>query len=145
MAFLAYLGSGVLDLELANEEIDEKILTGEYRLFQYASFYWPALVPPITGQEDSRDLERLLDRAVERGRNHDYEDDTENIDSRFKNEYLRGKLPDVYDVLCATFKFHLDNRRWEWKWDNSKLFFRPLERQQTDLRSPVCRATLRFN
>src|SRR6266480_6596271 len=122
MSFLAYLSSDVLDSEQDGEEIDEKILTGQYRLFQYASFYWPALLPPIESSGASRELEKLLDRAVENGRNYDFESDTGNSESLYKNEYLQRKLPQVYDMLCATFRFHLDDKRWEWNWGNSRRF-----------------------
>ena len=122
MSFLAYLSSGVLESEPDDEEIDRKLLAGQYRLFQYASFYWPALLPPIESSRDSRDLEKLLDRTVEKGRNYDFESDIDSSESLYKNEYLQRKLPQVYDVLCATLRFHLDDKRWEWNWANSTHF-----------------------
>ncbi|RAH64741.1 NACHT domain protein [Aspergillus aculeatinus CBS 121060] len=41
---LAYLMSGIVDLEVEEEVIQEQILRGRFRLFDYANFYWPVLL-----------------------------------------------------------------------------------------------------
>ncbi|KAK9780358.1 hypothetical protein SCAR479_02995 [Seiridium cardinale] len=119
MALLAYLSTDILEPEIDDDEMDEKLLTGQYRLFQYASSYWPSLLRPIIDLAGSPRLENLLVRAVDRGRNDEFEHETGNPEAVYRNDYLHNKSPELYDTLNAAYRFRVNGKRWEWQWANS--------------------------
>ncbi|KAK6073797.1 NACHT domain protein [Seiridium cupressi] len=111
--------SDILEPEIDDDEMDEKLLTGQYRLFQYASSYWPSLLRPVIDLAGSPRLENLLVRAVDRGRNDEFENETGNPETVYGNDYLRNKSPELYDTLNAAYGFRVNGKRWEWQWANS--------------------------
>ncbi|KAI1122503.1 hypothetical protein F5Y10DRAFT_72272 [Nemania abortiva] len=113
---LAYLGSGVLDMDLDDEEIADNIVRGKYRLFEYAVFHWPTLIHQLHGKR--RIHEDLLKRLVERGTNFEF-GNYETPTRHYRDEQVRKNMPQVYDMVCHTFQLHLDDRRWDWNWRNS--------------------------
>ena len=127
MSCLAYLSSGVTDTKLDDEDIDKKIHNGHYRLLQYATICWPMFIPPIDRAGNSSELTPLLEGVIAHGRKLDFDDETDDADSpedtepHYQNAQLQADAPDVYDMLRATFRFRLDEKRWEWNWTNSRL------------------------
>lgn len=118
---LAYLGSGVLDQELEDEDVQENILNGYYTLFEYANFFWPVLFNKTAlGKKYSSRLGTLLDRIIQGGKNYNSQDGEQSSKPLFKNHHLESSMPDVYHVLCETFRFRLMDERWEWNRSNSK-------------------------
>ncbi|KAK6074241.1 NACHT domain protein [Seiridium cupressi] len=111
--------SDILEPEIDDDEMDEKLLTGQYRLFQYASSYWPSLLRPVIDLAGSPRLENLLVRAVDRGRNDEFENETGNPETVYRNDYLRSESPELYDTLNAAYGFRVNGKRWEWQWANS--------------------------
>ncbi len=119
MTLLAYLGSGVLDVELDDEEITDNIVGGKYRLLEYAVFYWPKLIYEMDSER--RDYGKLLERLIEKGANFEFES-PETAKRLYRNEHLRKTIPDAYDMVCKTFQMRSDDRRWDWEWHNSTFF-----------------------
>jgi len=118
LTLLAYLGSGALDMELDDEELTNNILSGKYRLLEYAVINWPNLIPQINPK--SSGYVKLLERMIDKGRNFEFEG--HQTTRHYRNEHLRNSRPDAYDMVCRTFQLHLDNDRGEWNWENSTFF-----------------------
>lgn len=119
MTLLAYLGSGVLEMELDDEEITDNIVSGKYRLLEYAVFHWPKLIHQMNSNR--RDYGKLLERLIGKGANFEFESHG-TAKRHYRNEHLRKAIPDAYDMVCKTFQLHLDDRRWDWNWHNSTFF-----------------------
>ncbi|KAL1897946.1 hypothetical protein Sste5346_003798 [Sporothrix stenoceras] len=76
---VAYLASGVLQLDLSDEQIDKNLLAGRYRLFGYARSYWPPLLKSMELGEHTKLVLDLLKILVEKGRNNAFDDDSLDI------------------------------------------------------------------
>ncbi|KAL6355681.1 hypothetical protein LRP88_11285 [Fusarium phalaenopsidis] len=121
LALVAYLGSSIMDVDLDDEDIQENILAGKYRLFEYAALFWPTLVYETNDREQhSTHLRELLDRLMQRGRNYRFKGTTERPKPLIKNSYLQRKCPEALAMVCETLQFHLDDRRYDWNWSNSE-------------------------
>ncbi|KAH8887852.1 hypothetical protein GQ53DRAFT_872606 [Thozetella sp. PMI_491] len=123
MSLLAYLSAAVLEPDLDDEEVIENILTGKYRLFEYASFYWSVLVRTIQDNQDSsRQLGMLLERVIENGRNDNFDDrfegDSNTVELVYKNNFLHNEILAAYDMTCAVLKFRSNEKRWNWNLGN---------------------------
>ncbi|KAI5458907.1 hypothetical protein BGZ63DRAFT_389893 [Mariannaea sp. PMI_226] len=135
--FLAYLSLTIMDIDLDDEDINGNILTGKYRLFNYVSSFWPTLFHRASeSRSGSDDLKTLLERVLQRGRNHHFKSDTENSETFDENIYRRNTSPETLTMICKTFQFHLNDKRWDWNWDNSNSWinFDPLNTSQLLLR-----------
>ena len=104
-------------MDLGDEEIADNIVRGKYRLFEYAVFHWPTLIHRLDGKRRSH--EDLLKRLVERGTNFEFGNDETPI-RHYRDEQVRKNMPQAYDMVCHTFQLHVDDRRWDWNWRNSK-------------------------
>lgn len=112
-----------MDVDLDDEDIQENILTGKYRLFEYAALFWPKLVYETNDREQRpAHLRELLDRLMQRGRNYRFKGTTERPKPLIKNSYLQRKCPEALAMVCEALQFHLDDRRYDWNWSNSKYF-----------------------
>ncbi|KAL2672527.1 hypothetical protein Neosp_013239 [[Neocosmospora] mangrovei] len=121
LTLVAYLGSSIMDVDLDDEDIQENILTGKYRLFEYAAMFWPKLVYETNNQEQRpAHLRELLDRLMQRGRNYRFKGATELPKHVIKNSYLHRKCPEALAMVCEALQFHLDDRRYDWNWSNSE-------------------------
>ncbi|KAH7253331.1 hypothetical protein B0J15DRAFT_447743 [Fusarium solani] len=121
LTFLAYLGSSIMDVDLDDEDIQENILAGKYRLFHYATFFWCTLIYRTNGQ-DRRSSQRreLLDQLIQRGRNYRFKTAAEHSKPLFNNSYLQKKSPEAFAMVCEALQFHLDDKRFDWNWSNSE-------------------------
>ncbi|KAH7150359.1 hypothetical protein B0J13DRAFT_549979 [Dactylonectria estremocensis] len=121
LTLLAYLGSSLMDVELDDEDIQENILAGKYRLFEYASFFWPTLFHQTNNQERrSEHVVKLLDGLMQRGRNYRFKSATDHSEPLYKNPHLQKTSPEAFAMVCETFQFHLDDKRFDWNWSNSE-------------------------
>ncbi|KAF7555032.1 hypothetical protein G7Z17_g2472 [Cylindrodendrum hubeiense] len=158
MSFVAYLGSNVMDVDLDDEDIHENILAGKYRLLEYASFFWPKLIQQTNdGDEVSHRLRNLLDGVIQQGRNYGFKRTTDLPEPLYKNIPLQLKSPEVLTMVCETFQFHLDDKRWDWNWSNSdswvnldplttsQMLVRIQEQHKTLVLDPAHVASLRFH
>lgn len=118
---LTYLGSVVFDTELEDQEVEEDILKGTYRLFEYANFFWARLFNETSsGKENSNRLGALLEKIIQVGTNYSFQGGQQGPIPPMKNQDLKILMPDVFYVLHETFRFQLMDERWEWNQDNSK-------------------------
>jgi hypothetical protein len=123
LTLLAYLGSSIMDVDLDDEDIQENMLAGKYRLFEYATFFWPTLIHQTNDEErHSGHLGTLLDRLMQGGRNYRFKSAKEHSKLPFKNSYLQNTSPEAFTMVRDTFQFHLDDKRFDWNWSNSKIF-----------------------
>ncbi|KAH7148334.1 hypothetical protein EDB81DRAFT_792040 [Dactylonectria macrodidyma] len=121
LTFLAYLSSSIMDVDLDDEDIQENILAGKYRLFEYATFFWPTLIHQTNDEERrSGHLGKLLDRLMQRGGNYRFKSATEHSKPLFKNSFLQNTSPEAFAMVCETFQFRLDDKRFDWNWSNSE-------------------------
>jgi hypothetical protein len=111
-----------MDVDLDDEDIQENILAGKYRLFHYATFFWCTLIYKTNGQ-DRRSSQRreLLDQLIQRGRNYRFKTAAEHSKPLFNNSYLQKKSPEAFAMVCEALQFHLDDKRFDWNWSNSKI------------------------
>ncbi|KAF4452091.1 NACHT domain protein [Fusarium austroafricanum] len=116
---ISYLNLTLMDTDLEDEEIRGKILIGKYRLFEYASFYWPTLVQRALKHEYSYSLAELLNFMLQQGKNYSYVNLAQESGPPFKIPRLQKDLPNVFDMLCETFRFYTDDKRLDWNWGNS--------------------------
>ncbi|RSL44831.1 hypothetical protein CEP53_011049 [Fusarium sp. AF-6] len=120
LTFLSYLGSSIMDVDLDGEDIQENILAGKYRLFEYAASFWSTLIYETNDQERRSGHRReLLDRLTQRGRNYRFKGVTEHPEPLLKNSYLQRKSPEALAMVCEALQFRLDDRRHDWNWSNS--------------------------
>lgn len=121
MTILAYLGSIVMDVDLDDEDIERNILGGRYRLLEYATFFWPTLIYRINDEERRFvHVAKLLDRLVQEGRNYRFKGTVEDSKPSFENSYLQKEFPEAFAMVCEVFELHLDDKRFDWNWSNSK-------------------------
>ena len=126
---LSYLSSEILSTDLEDEEIQEYILTGQYRLFDYAMFYWPALILSLAGRRNVvKDLKPLLKQLAQsrrqkkklgkdRDSKHNSHDSPQPL-ARFK--YFQKDAPEFYDMISEAIEFHSHPKRWDWNCSNSR-------------------------
>ncbi|KAM5360852.1 hypothetical protein ACJZ2D_013481 [Fusarium nematophilum] len=160
LTLLTYLGSSVMDVDVDDEDMQRNILAGKYRLFEYACFFWPTLIHQINGEEQRSEhhIGKLLDELMQRGRNYRFKSAaTAHSESLYKNPHLQKRSPEAFKMVCETFQFHLDDKRFDWNWSNSETWVnldplttsQMLVRIQEQLehealaRDPVCLASLR--
>jgi hypothetical protein len=53
-------------------------------------------------------------------KNYEFDGDIDSLDNPFKNDDLQRRSPEGYEMLCAVFKFHLDERSADWNLGNGK-------------------------
>jgi hypothetical protein len=118
---VAYLASGVLQLDLSDEQIDKNLLAGCYRLFGYARSYWPPLLKSMELGEHTKLVLDLLKILVKKGRNDAFDNDSLDIAEQphDNNRYLQENYEKVQNALHDTFRFLTNGDRWEWWWRNS--------------------------
>lgn len=118
---VAYLASGVLQLDLSDEQIDMNLLAGHYRLFEYARSYWPPLLKSMKLGKQTKLLLDLLKILVKKGRNDAFDNDSSDIAEQphDNNRYLRKHYEEVQIALHDTFRLLTNDDRWSWGWKNS--------------------------
>lgn len=117
---MAYLGAAVLDLELDDQDVEDNILRGNYRLFEYANFFWPRCVAEMNPTaEESDSLGQLFDRIIQGGRNDEFRTHIEGPVPDYKNQRLESAMPEVYHLVCESLQFRVMDKRWDWNRDNS--------------------------
>ncbi len=118
---VAYIASGVLQLDLSDEQIDMNLLAGRYRLFEYARSYWPPLLKSMELGKHTKLVLKLLKILVKEGRNDAFDNDLLDIAEQphDNNRYLRKKYEKVQNALHDTFRFLTNDDRWDWQWKNS--------------------------
>ncbi len=109
----------MVNSELDEGEIRERIVQGRYRLFEYAVFYWPRLLIQVNNR--GSDYGELLKKMIDTGENG-YFTNREPPKRLYQNDQLRRTSPAAYDMVRRTIEFHFDDRRWDWNWDNSRCY-----------------------
>ncbi|OJJ99037.1 hypothetical protein ASPACDRAFT_79712 [Aspergillus aculeatus ATCC 16872] len=164
---LAYLMSGIVDLELQEEEIQEQIRRGRFRLFEYANFYWPVLLSSTLPSDwDDADVKvndplvGRLEKVLQRLENQ------ENINNRIWG-HVQGafSLANTDDVAYQRARniageakaFHSCEKRWDWNrkngmsWVNedplvtSQMWLRLREQHEALLAMSDCRQDMERN
>lgn len=126
------------DEEYDDKQIDSKILAGDYRLLQYAAMQWPAAVHPLLHPPEAQNgnkrqdvppqrIRKFLARLAKKALNDGFEEaegdevvvaEKDDKSHLFHSEYLARKEPQAHNMLCATYRFHVNDRRWFWSWAN---------------------------
>ena len=132
---MAYLTSGIVDLDGDEGDIQEQIRHGRFRLFDYASFYWPVLLHDIisvkrekTDIQRDKLLGRLLERVSRKLQNFDFvtKEPLQGLKVDQKWSRVNDEDLDSNAILCGAKTFHSDERRWGWNLKNSKPDQHPL-------------------
>lgn len=119
---LSYLCSRALDPELSDSDLEMNLISGRYRLLGYFAFHWPAMTLPYARETDYiiPEFSELLTRLALDARNYEFEGDTDSPENSFQNEDLQRISSEGYEMLCAGFQFHLNERSADWNLGNSK-------------------------
>jgi hypothetical protein len=119
---LSYLCSTALDPELSDAELEMNLISGRYRLLGYFASHWPALTHYYTreARQISPRFSDLLTRVAIDARNDEFEDGIDSPENSFQNEDLQRISPEGHEMLCAVFRFHLDEKSADWNLSNSK-------------------------
>jgi hypothetical protein len=122
---LSYLCSRALDPELSNSDLEINLVSGRYRLLGYFAFNFPAIALPCVRETYwfRPKFSDLLTRVALDARNYEFESEIKFPESSFQNEDLQRISPEGYEMLCAVFQFHLDERSSDWNLSNSKQAF----------------------
>ena len=126
---MAYLMSGIVDLDLDEGDIQEQIRHGRFRLFDYASFYWPVLLYDLisvkrerTNNQRDESLARLLKRVAMTLQNFDYitKEPREGHEVNRMWSFLNNGDLESNGVIRGAKEFHSNEKRWDWNINNSK-------------------------
>jgi hypothetical protein len=119
---LSYLCSRALDPELSNADLEMNLISGRYRLLGYFALHWPALTLPCARNTCwiHPRFSDLLTRVALDAMNYEFESDIDSPENSFQNGDLQRISPEGYKMLCAVFRFHLDDRSADWNLSNSK-------------------------
>lgn len=111
----------LLEEKLNAEGIQKSILAGKYRLFQYMRFFWPVLIHQI-GNDGATvsHIRHVLEKITEQGGNDAFDFTEEISHVIMKSLQLRPLTAQAHDMVCATSKFYLNEKRWDWNLGNGK-------------------------
>ncbi|KAH8668654.1 hypothetical protein BX600DRAFT_538673 [Xylariales sp. PMI_506] len=117
---LAYLCSGVFDTELSDDEIQDHVLSGQYRLHGFVAQNWISLVKPYINQpgtmREHSHLVELLTRLALELNNYQYRAVTDYTKSAFKA--IEEEWPEICHVLHGTVQFLCDETKFTWNYKN---------------------------
>ncbi|GLA01286.1 hypothetical protein AnigIFM60653_011535 [Aspergillus niger] len=162
-SLMAYLMSGIVDLDLDEGDIQEQIRHGRFRLFDYASFYWPVLLYDLisvkrerTNNQRDESLARLLKRVAMTLQNFDYirKEPREGHEVNRMWSFLDNGDLESNGVIRGAKEFHSNEKRWDWNINNSEswinkdplitsqMLIRLREQHEILLSMPDCRPDL---
>ncbi|GKZ31234.1 hypothetical protein AbraIFM66950_011525 [Aspergillus brasiliensis] len=162
-SLMAYLTSGIVDLDLDEGDIQEQTRHGRFRLFDYASFYWPVLLHDIisvrretTDSRRNKLLGRLLKRVSRKLQNSDFitTEPPQGLTVGQKGSRVNDEDLDSNAIICGAKQFHSNERRWGWNMKNneswinqdplitSQMLIRLREQHEILLSMPDCRPDL---
>ncbi|KAI1120284.1 hypothetical protein F5Y10DRAFT_258736 [Nemania abortiva] len=122
IANLNYLCSGIRDLDSADSDshIRRSILAGDYRLLDYAAWYWADLTLIAAQNADPCSIiTGLISRAASEVENYDFKPDEESFKPKIEDNALK-RLPDQgRDMLIAACRFRRDERQFDWTTTNA--------------------------
>jgi hypothetical protein len=106
---LTYLCSELFDLEIPDEDITEHILSGAYRLHDFAAFQWTKILKRVAkmlrGPDTTEELIKSLERFVTTRYNMDYDDQSEEHLRPNDLQIFNDMDPDLHRRLCAVAGF----------------------------------------
>lgn len=128
---LAYLSSGVLNDCQDNRQdstgMDEKIISGYYRLFHYAALQWPSVLLPIYRHRHvPKRIRKLLLRLASVGNNAHFEAAEIEVHHRtshaavdsvcrplFHKKHFKDEPRADFKTLCSSYLFQNDDSQWD--------------------------------
>ena len=118
---MAYLCSGIFDEDISDEQIQDSILSGKYRLLWFTMSQWIVLSRHCIETSnnliaDPQVLE-LLTRVALELRNYHFQGQISLKDSHFQS--LESEWPEIYQMICGVLEFQRDDRHTDWNVTNS--------------------------
>lgn len=121
---MAYLCSGIHDGDLSDKQVARNILDGKYRLHEFATRQWVALVDQCVAESKALlkypDLLILLRRLSLELRNYEYRapDDSRDVAKKAAFVILESTEPELVQIIHRILKFRQDDRQTDWSYEN---------------------------
>jgi hypothetical protein len=119
MTSLTYLSLDLFELDIPDDEMEENVLSGAYRLHGFATSQWVGLVTQYAmlyeKQTPPDELVKQLDSVITERKNFEFEGQFEDNSNLTDLDLFKKRWPEMHAYLCSALKFQRQRDRADWR------------------------------
>lgn len=124
---LTYLSLDLFELDIPDEEMEENVLSGAYRLHGFATSQWVGLVTQYAMLSEKQilpdELVKQLDSVITERKNFEFEGQIKDNSKPRDLDIFERKWPKMRAYLCNALKFQRQRERTDWRMSESISIF----------------------